>query len=181
MLTEALLTKRYTNLEECLSEVVGAVLNDGPSNEATGVHALVSDCVEKQLTGSEMFLVAIETRGHRGSRVIEVYLDADDSVRVGELARFSRALEAQLDELVDGGYKLEVSSPGADRPLTHSRQFAKHTGRKLKIRHNEGEDVKVVIGELVEVEESGLILRTKSDTFSVTFDNLVDGVVQLPW
>lgn len=151
------------------------------SQEIDAVSVLVSECVDELLIGSDLFRVAIDVRGHRGSRVIEVYLDADDSVHVGELARFSRKLEAQLDELVEGGYRLEVSSPGADRPLTHSRQFAKHTGRKLKIRYDDSGETTTAVGELVEVGESGLILRTKSDTISVTFDNLVDGVVQLPW
>jgi ribosome maturation factor RimP len=44
------------------------------------------------------------------------------------------ALEAQGEVLIDVAYRLEVSSPGIDRPLTRLGDFANWTGHEAKIQ-----------------------------------------------
>ena len=43
------------------------------------------------------------------------------------------ALEEQGEVLVPGAYHLEVSSPGIDRPLTRTKDFADWAGHEAKI------------------------------------------------
>lgn len=148
------------------------------------IRAVVSKYVDQLLPDYDLFLVDLTVRGHQGSRVFEVFLDSSGVVSVDILARFSRRLESFLDEEIQGAYRLEVSSPGADRPLTHRLQFPKHVGRVLTVRHRSvesEEDVLSSTGELIAADDSTIVLRTKTDTISVTHDNLIDGVVQLPW
>ena len=54
---------------------------------------------------------------------------------VEDCADFSRAISPVLDVLdpVDGGYHLEVSTPGIDRPLTRAKDFARWTGHLAKV------------------------------------------------
>jgi ribosome maturation factor RimP len=49
------------------------------------------------------------------------------------------ALEQAGDELVEGAYQLEVSSPGIDRPLTRLDDFANWAGHEAKIELDEAE------------------------------------------
>lgn len=63
----------------------------------------------------------------------------DATMRVADCETLSRALSALLDveDPVPGGYTLEVSSPGIDRPLTRPIDFERWTGYEAKIELNE--------------------------------------------
>jgi len=89
---------------------------------------------------------------------IEVFIDSDTAVDFALCRKVSRHLEAHLDEtqILGERYTLEVSSPGARRPLTLPRQFGKHMGRHLEVRVD---DDTTVTGELTAVTDSGLTLR----------------------
>ena len=88
---------------------------------------------------------------------IEVFLDGDAGVDLGMCQRVSRALEAKLDEsqLLGERYTLEISSPGAKRPMTLPRQFNKHVGRTLEVVIDEEAKVS---GQLTEVSDTGITL-----------------------
>ena len=59
-----------------------------------------------------------------------MYVSHEDCERV------SRDLSATLDvaDSIHHAYRLEVSSPGIDRPLRRERDFARFAGRKAKLR-----------------------------------------------
>lgn len=87
---------------------------------------------------------------------IEVLVDGDEGLPIDEVVRISRHIEHNLDrDEID--FSLTVSSPGATRPLEIPRQFKKNIGRKLKVKTDGGE----FKGELVEVNEEGIILQWK--------------------
>ena len=92
-------------------------VNSEQISVAESVDELVRQEVASLLQDYECFVVDIRVRGHKGSRVVEVFLDGESTVSVDLLARFSRDLEGRLDEVIEGGYRLDVSSPGADRPM----------------------------------------------------------------
>jgi ribosome maturation factor RimP len=59
-----------------------------------------------------------------------------------ECERISRELSTLLDvsEVIRHRYRLEVSSPGIDRPLRRERDFARFAGQKAKIRTSDSVD-----------------------------------------
>ena len=65
----------------------------------------------------------------------------------------------ETEGLLPQRYKLEVSSPGAERPLTFVRQYAKHIGRELEVKFNDGNTQK---GKLEEVNDEGLTIKLNS-------------------
>ncbi len=66
---------------------------------------------------------------------LEVFVDSEIALDFAKCQKISRYLEAFLDEnkWLGEQYTLEVSSPGADRPLVFLRQYKKHIGRNLEI------------------------------------------------
>ena len=156
-------------------------VNSEQISVAESVDELVRQEVASLLQDYEFFVVDIRVRGHKGSRVVEVFLDGESTVSVDLLARFSRDLEGRLDEVIEGGYRLDVSSPGADRPMTDWRQLAKHKGRTLEIKSTVDGEPQRIVGEFVDLAVDTLVVRTKDGTVSVTKDNFVAATVQLPW
>ena len=57
------------------------------------------------------------------------------TMEVEDCARLSRALSAALDveDPIEGEYRLEVSSPGIDRPLTRLEDFARWQGYQARL------------------------------------------------
>ncbi len=60
----------------------------------------------------------------------------DGRVSIDTCADVSREIESHLDATlaIDGGYRLEVSSPGLDRVLAREKDFAAACGREIKLQ-----------------------------------------------
>ena len=80
-------------------------------------------------------LVGVERHDGRSRGVIRVYIDHDEGVTVDDCARVSHRVDGLLnvEDPMPGGYDLEISSPGADRPLFVERDFARFAGAGLKV------------------------------------------------
>ncbi len=93
----------------------------------------IEDIVIRELDALGFDLVEIRRGGSKSRPVLEVRIDRRDgaSVAIDDCARASRALEAQLEGngLVDERYVLEVSSPGADRPLNTIADWRRFAGQ----------------------------------------------------
>ena len=102
----------------------------------------------------------IEVKEAQSGRKLEVYVDCDEGVRFETCRKLSRFLEDHLEseQLVKDNYILEVSSPGATRPLLLNRQYPKHVGRKLKVKLKTGD---VIEGLLTEVLDEGIRLERR--------------------
>ena len=90
---------------------------------------------------AEQGLVVEDIRAHAAGRhrtlTIVVDLDADhaEPVSAQAVTDATRTISALLDGLDvwgDHPYTLEVTSPGAERPLTQPRQFRRAVGRRLR-------------------------------------------------
>lgn len=115
----------------------------------------VQELTEEVIVGTKYFLVDVTVRGHKGTRVVEVYVDSKEPYGHDDLAVISKEVGFLLDieDVVEGSYKLEVSSPGIKRPLTRPAQFEKNVGRSLRVRHQMNEKEEIVVGELMAADE----------------------------
>ena len=80
-------------------------------------------------------LVGIEY-GRQGNRgLLRVYIDKENGVGVSDCQRVSHQLSGVLDveDVIQGQYQLEVSSPGLDRPLFTLEHFERFVGHKVKL------------------------------------------------
>jgi ribosome maturation factor RimP len=131
----------------------------------------------------EARLVDLVQRGHGATQVVEVYLDNATGVTVDLCTEVSRELLSAVDAggIIEGSYRLEVSSPGIDRPLRHPWQYPKHVGRQIRVRLNTPGGHREVRGELVRADEQGMILRTGEGEQSILFADMQEGRVVAPW
>ena len=137
---------------------------------------------EEAAADTDLFVVGVEVRGFQGSRVVEVFADAEEGAGADDLASLSRSLSFLLDteDLVKGRYRLDVSTPGADRPLTDRRQYRQHVGRTLAVSYEGGEDQLLTAqGELLAVD--GDALELDGHTAPIPFDSIREARVTLPW
>ncbi|WP_125611098.1 ribosome maturation factor RimP [Specibacter cremeus] len=96
-------------------------------------------------------------------RTVHVVVDLPENelggVGLDAIAQVSHALSDTLDaDPHDDGrpYDLEVSSPGATRPLTEPRHWRRAVGRMVTINVVQGEGV---TGRILQVDDDGVLLR----------------------
>jgi ribosome maturation factor RimP len=100
-----------------------------------GLPARVAVIVEPVLGQLGFRLVRIRVSGSEGCTVQVMAERPDGSMTVEDCEEVSRALSPVLDvaDPVDRAYRLEVSSPGIDRPLVRKSDFDRHTGHLVRI------------------------------------------------
>jgi ribosome maturation factor RimP len=105
--------------------------------------------VERLVTGLGYEFVHLEWVPRSG--LMRVYIDKEDGVNVDDCARVSEHLSRSLAVEGIAYERLEVSSPGLDRPLARERDFKRFAGRKarivLRMPMNGRKTVTGVIGE----------------------------------
>ena len=71
-----------------------------------------------------------------GTRFLRVYIDKEGGVSIQDCEDFSRALDPVLDEAdpIENSYKVEVTSPGVERPLTRPDHFEACIGDEIEVR-----------------------------------------------
>lgn len=82
-------------------------------------------------------LVRIMMIGGASDPTLQVMAERPDTrqLDIADCERISRRLSDLLDlaDPIDGSYRLEVSSPGIDRPLTRLRDYADWAGHEARI------------------------------------------------
>jgi len=81
-------------------------------------------------------LVGVEYFPQRTGAMLRVYIDSPDGITVDDCERVSHQVSGVLDveDPVRGGYTLEVSSPGVDRPLYTPEHFSRFAGERVRVR-----------------------------------------------
>jgi ribosome maturation factor RimP len=100
-----------------------------------GVAARVSAVAGPVLEGMGYRLVRIRISGEAGCTVQIMAERPDGSMQIEDCEAISRALSPVLDvaDPIERAYRLEISSPGIDRPLVRRSDFERYTGHLVKI------------------------------------------------
>jgi ribosome maturation factor RimP len=100
-----------------------------------GVAARVAAIAEPVLGGIGYRLVRVKVSGFDGCTVQIMAERPDGTMSVEDCEAVSRALSPVLDvaDPIDRAYRLEVSSPGMDRPLVRRSDFERFAGHRLKV------------------------------------------------
>ena len=105
----------------------------------TGPARTIADLAEPVLAELGFRLVRVKVSGRDGGTVQIMAERPTGEMSVEDCAAISRALSPLLDayDPMPGQYRLEVSSPGIDRPLVRPSDFALWAGHEAKVELNE--------------------------------------------
>ena len=114
-------------------------------------------------------LVEVKCQGRGPATIVRVTIDKPGGVGIDECEQLHHSLSRALDVVdpVPHVYRLEVSSPGLDRPLKHQQDFQRAIGKLVRLtllQPQEGEWV--VVGRLAAVQDDAVTVavRTRSGT-----------------
>lgn len=131
--------------------------------------ARIRELAAQVAEGLGLELVEVTSFGERRPRIC-VFVDGPGGVTIDHCATVSRgisaALEEELELLFEGPFRLEVSSPGLDRPFKDLADFRRNTGRRVEVHLAEARPggVEQLVGVLEEADEQGLKLLLDDGT-----------------
>ena len=101
----------------------------------TGMASRIAAIAAPVLIDLGFRLVRVKVSGLNGCTVQIMAERPDGSMSIEECETVSRAISPVLDvaDPIDRAYRLEISSPGLDRPLVRRSDFERHIGQVVKI------------------------------------------------
>ncbi|WP_291847706.1 ribosome maturation factor RimP [Bradyrhizobium sp.] len=134
-----------------------------------GAAARVSAVAGPVLQGMGYRLVRIKISGEYGCTVQIMAERPDGTMQIEDCEAISRALSPVLDvaDPIDRAYRLEISSPGIDRPLVRRSDFERYTGHLVK--------VEMAVAHQGRKRFRGLLAGCEGDTVRLHRDDIREG------
>jgi ribosome maturation factor RimP len=116
----------------------------------------------------DLEVLAVETAGSRRSPTLRIFLDRPGGVDLDLCARATHHLRHLLRE-----FRLEVSSPGPERPLTKPEHYHRFMGRRVRVRTREAIEGKSDFkGELIGADDHAVALAGEWGTVKIPHDRI---------
>jgi ribosome maturation factor RimP len=106
----------------------------------SGLAAAIAELVEPSLADMGFRLVRVQIMGRDGSQTVQIMAERPDgTIAIEDCEAISRQLSPLLDAFdpIPGTYRLEISSPGIDRPLVRASDFEDWAGYEAKVELRE--------------------------------------------
>jgi ribosome maturation factor RimP len=143
----------------------------------------LNDLIEPEAIALGFALVRVKLFGGAGDKTLQVMAERPDTrqLTIDDCAALSRRISDRLDALeaegrdpIDEAYRLEVSSPGIDRPLTRLSDFADWTGHEARISLAEPQDGrKQLTGNLIGIDGDTVVIDVnKAGEMRAPFANI---------
>lgn len=153
--------------------------------------AALTALIEPEARSLGLDLVRVMLFGGKDDLTLQVMAERPDTrqLTIDDCAALSRRISDQLDELeakgrdpIETAYRLEVSSPGIDRPLTRLRDYADWAGHEARIGITEptADGRKQYKGVLAGLDGETILLDDpKSGRHSIEFSNIASAKLVL--
>ncbi|SEM92764.1 ribosome maturation factor RimP [Sphingomonas gellani] len=133
--------------------------------------AALTALIEPEATALGFDLVRVKMYGGQSDPTLQVMAERPDTrqLTIDDCADLSRRISDRLDALesegrdpIEGAYRLEVSSPGIDRPLTRAKDYADWAGHEARLTLTEKVDGrKQLTGDLVGIEGEDVTIAVR--------------------
>ncbi|NKB29240.1 MAG: ribosome maturation factor RimP [Rhodobacteraceae bacterium] len=148
----------------------------------TAMDRRIADIVTPVIEGMGYELVRLRLMSGKSASLQIMADKPDGGIEVDDCAKISTAVSATLDveDPIEDAYRLEVSSPGVDRPLTRLKDFDAWSGYEAKIETTEMIDGRRRFkGALAGTEGDEVLIEIEEGTIGLQFDWLSDAKLVL--
>jgi len=134
---------------------------------------LISEKIKNIVEQLGFLLIEINFRGNDNDLVLEIFIDNEVGIITSDCVDVSRACGdlIESENLIESKYRLDVSSPGIDRPLMYIQQFQKNIDRFFELEF-EGQVVEKFVAKLLDVNNEILKFQIDNKIEEVNFNNI---------
>jgi ribosome maturation factor RimP len=132
---------------------------------------------------NNFILVEIRSHGDFRHPHFQIFINSEKGVTLGDCERISRLIQDQMDIEDDfySNYRLEISSPGLDRPLHQDFEFRKNIGQQLNVKYRSEEGQKALTGKLLSFDDEKLQLDTGQGEVTINRADIEQAKVKIKW
>jgi len=106
---------------------------------------------------------------------LTLYIDSKSGININDCEKVSNQVTHILDieNICNGDYILEVSSPGLDRVLMTKEHFAKYINKKVKLKLKWlVKNRKNIVGMIKDVNNNFVVINDKTDIYEIEYDSI---------
>ena len=149
--------------------------------------AALTALIEPEAKALGFDLVRVAMIGGTSDPTLQVMAERPDTrqLTIDDCADLSRRISEKLDALeaegrdpIDTAYRLEVSSPGIDRPLTRAKDYSDWAGHDVRLKLNE-EKAKPISGTIKGIDNDVVLLATPKGDREIPFDSIASAKLLL--
>ncbi|OBZ16916.1 MULTISPECIES: ribosome maturation factor RimP [Bacillales] len=136
------------------------------------IKAAVQEMVLPYLSSNGFELVDIEYVKEGSNYFLRIFVDKEGGIDIDDCGRISEFMSEQLDknDPVTDAYFLEVSSPGAERPLKKEEDVVKAIGKHVYITTYEPiSGAKEFEGLLLSFDGENAVVRTGKKEYTIPY------------
>ena len=142
----------------------------------------IRPCIEQKLAeiGLELYEIKYAPAGRNS--VLKVFIDKESGVTIDDCEAASNEISVLLDveNFSATPYRIEVSSPGADRPLKTERDFRRARGRAVRMLAALPDGTqKTVAGTVVGSGPQSVRIETSDGAVDVPLSQIVKAQIEL--
>ncbi|WP_128894203.1 ribosome maturation factor RimP [Longirhabdus pacifica] len=137
---------------------------------ARRIETIVEDLITPYLTEHQFELVDIEYVKEGKNYFLRIFIDKDGGVDIDDCGQISEYISEKLDEddPITEAYFLEVSSPGAERPLKNEKDYLRAVGKHVYIKTYEPiTGKKEFEGTLTAYEEETFVVEENKKSYKI--------------
>ena len=142
--------------------------------------AQLMQLIEPEARALGFDLVRVKMFGGKGDQTLQIMAERPETrqLTIEDCAELSRRISDKFDEVdpIEDEYRLEVSSPGIDRPLTRLGDFADWAGHEARINLTAPVDGrKQLTGDLAGLDGDRIMIDVrKHERMTIGFDQVAD-------
>ncbi|ETT37137.1 ribosome maturation factor RimP [Paenibacillus sp. FSL H7-0942] len=141
----------------------------------TNIKSTVEEMIQPYLNEQGFELVDIEYVKEGSNWFLRVYVDKEGGIDIDDCVLISEKLSAKLDENdpIPTIYFLEVSSPGAERPLKKPEDVTKAVGKNVFVTTYEPVNgLKEFEGKLLSFDDDELVIEAGKKQHAISYDKV---------
>lgn len=133
----------------------------------------ISQKLQEAIEKLGYLFIDIDFRGDERNRILEIYIDNEKGIITADCVDVSRVCGNLIEEenLIESKYRLDISSPGIDRPVKFVQQYKKHIGRNFELEFEDQVSEKFN-GKLMDVNKDILKFEIDKKIEEVNFKNI---------
>lgn len=112
------------------------------------------------------------------SSLLRILIDAPAGIKIGDCSLVTRHINSILDveDPIKEAYRLEVSSPGLDRPLLTPAHYQRFVNQQVKIRlYVARNGRRQLIGMLEQANDSGIAIKVGDEIIQLEYSDIEKG------
>ena len=151
---------------------------------ATTLEHKLTALIEPLLADQGLELVQLSILGEGRGMVLQILAEdpKTGTLDLDSCTRLSRTIGTHLEveDVIKSAYRLEISSPGIDRPLTRPAHYKKFTGFEVKIdTHMPINNQKRYHGHIVDADDHSVTIQTDTKTVTLEFTDIARAKLKL--